>query len=173
MSEGRALVFPRAITLGARPLTVPGGKNVLVASAGYAFRLSDGGHVEPSVWYETVAGHAGPLAVPDTMVPLPGAELMVLGAVHAVDGRTRQASVRCGVLARSVVLCRDPEHPGNAFVPDTQAAIWHEQDNPNGRGGPDDDRPALIVAEHDPDVPVWFGPTPFDHPLRLRAVGRG
>ena len=171
MSEGRALVFPRAITLGARPLTVPGGKNVLVASASYAFRLSDGGHIEPAAWYETVSGHAGPLAVPDAMVPLPGAELMVLGAVSPVEGRTRRASVRCGGLARTVVLCRDPEHPDNPFVPDTQAAIWHEEDNPGGRGGPDDDRPALIVAEHDPDVPVWFGPTPFDHPLRLGAVG--
>ena len=165
------MVFPRAIALGARPLTVPGGKNVLVASASYAFRLSDGARVEPSAWYETVAGHAGPLAVPDPMVPLPGAELMVLGAVPAVDDRTRRASVRCGVLARSVILFRDPEHPGDPFVPDPEAAIWHEEDNPKGRGGPDDDRPVLIVAEHDPDVPVWFGPTPFDHPLRLRAVG--
>ena len=171
MSEGRALVFPRAIALGARPLTVPGGKHVLVASASYAFRLSDGGHVEPSAWYETVAGHAGPLAVPDPMVPLPGAELMVLGAVPAVDGRTRRAWLRCGGLARSLILCRDPEHPGNPFVPDTQAAIWHGEDNPQGRGGPGDDRPALILAEQDPEAPVWFGPTPFDHPLRLCAVG--
>ena len=171
MSEGRALVFPRAIALGARPLTVPGGKNVLVASASYAFRLSDGGHVEPSAWYEAVAAHAGPLAVPDAMVPLPGAELLVLGAVPAVDGRMRRASVRCGGLSRSVVLIRDPERPGIPFVPDTGTAVWHAEDNPKGRGGPDDDRPALIVAEHDPEVPVWFGPTPFDHPLRMAAVG--
>ena len=171
MSEGRSLVFPRAIGLGARPLTVPGGETVLVASAFYAFRLSDGAHVPPATFYETVAGHAGPQAIPDAMVPLPGAELMVMGAVPAVDGRTRRASVRCGVLARSVILCRDPERPHEPFVPDIAAAIWHAEDNPVGRGGPDDNRPALIVAEHDRDLPVWFGPTPFDHPLRLREVG--
>ena len=171
MSEGRSLVFPRAIALGARPLTVPGGQSVLVVSAFHAFRLSDGAHVPPSSWYETVASHAGGDVIADAMVPLPGAELMVLGAVPPVDGRTRRASVRCGGLSRSVMLGRDPETPEMPFVPDIKSAIWHEEDNPVGRGGPDDDRPALILDEHDPQVPVWFGPTPYDHPQRLRHVG--
>jgi len=171
VSEGRALVFPRAIALGARPLTVPGGKCVLVASACYAFRLSDGAPVEPSTWYETVAAHAGGQVVPDSMVPLPGAELMVLGAVPAVEGPTRRATVRCGTLSRNVILVQDPERPDAPFVPDVEAAVWHQDDNPAGRGGPDDDRPALIVADQDPEVPIWFGATPFDHPLRLRDVG--
>lgn len=171
MSEGRSLVFPRAVALGARPLTVPGGRTVLVASGFHAFRLSDGAHVPPATWYETVAVHAGPQAIPDAMVPLPGAELLVLGPVPPVEGQMRRASVRCGVLARDVVLCRDPSRTEKPFVPDVEAAIWHEEDNPVGRGGPDDDRPALILAEHDPEVPIWFGRTPFDHPLRLRQVG--
>ena len=171
MSEPRSLVFPRAIALGARPLTVPGGKPVLVASAFYAFRLSDGAHVLPATWYETVVSHAGPLVVPDSMVPLPGSELMVLGAVPAVEDETRAAEVRCGSLTSDVILHRDPKRPDAPFVPDLSAAVWHEEDNPLGRGGPDDDRPALIVAKYDPEQPVWFGPTPFDHPLRLRRVG--
>ena len=171
MSEGRSLVFPRAIALGARPLNVPGGKSVLVVSAFHAFRLSDGAHLAPSTWYETVAIRAGPEVVPDAMVPLPGAELMVLGAVPSVIGRIRRVSVRCGQLGRNVILCRDPEGAGASFVPDLRAAIWHEEDNPLGRGGPDDDRDALILDALDPAVPVWFGPTPFDHPLRLRHVG--
>ena len=171
MSEGRSLVFPSAIALGARPLTVPGGRSVLVVSAFHAFRISDGAHVMPSTWYETVAGHVGADVIPDAMVPLPGAELMVLGAVPPVAGRTRRVSVRCGVLEASVILCRDPEGAGEPFVPDLEAAIWHEDDNPLGRGGPDDDRAALILNKHDPAAPVWFGPTPFDHPLRLRHVG--
>lgn len=171
MSEARSLVFPRAIALGARPLTLPGGTSVLVASAFYAFRLSDGAPLAPATWYETVAGQVGPLAVPDSMVPLPGAELIVLGAVPGVEDETRAAQVRCGSLALDVVLHRDPERPDAPFVPDWNAAAWHEDDNPLGRGGPEDGRPALIVAQHDPEQPVWFGATPFDHPQRLRRVG--
>ena len=164
-------MFPTAIALGARSLTVPGGSNVLVASAFYAFRLSDGARVRPATWYETVASHAGPLVVPDSMVPLPGSELMVLGAVPPVEDQTRAAQVRCGTLTSDVVLCRDPACPGEPFYPDLAAAVWHEEDNPLGRGGPDDDRQPLIISEHDPEQPIWFGPTPFDHPLRLRRAG--
>ena len=171
VSEARSLVFPRAIALGARPLTLPGGTSVLVVSAFYAFRLSDGAPLLPATWYETVAAHAGPLAVPDSMVPLPGSELIVLGAVPGVEDRTRPAQVRCGSLTLDVLLHRDPEQPGAPFVPDWNAAVWHEDDNPLGRGGPDDERSALIVARNDAEQPVWFGSTPFDHPLRLRCVG--
>ena len=171
MSEARSLVFPRAIALGARPLTVPGSANVLVVSAFHAFRLADGAHVLPAAWYETVAGHAGADVVPDSMAPLPGAELLVLGAVPPLAGQTRKAVVRCGSLEGRVTLRRDPERPDAPFVPGVAAAVWHEDDNPEGRGGPDDERPALIVSDRDPVRPVWFGPTPFDHPLRLRRVG--
>ena len=172
MSEARSLVFPTAIALGARPLAVPGGGNVLVVSAFHAFRLSDDAHVRPSTWYETVADHAGPNAVPDAMVTVPGAELLVIGSVPPVPGDSRKASVRCGALLREVVLVRDPDAPAEPFVPDFEAAAWHGEDNPGGRGGPDDDRPALIVDPNDPARPVWLGATPFDHPMRLRRVGK-
>lgn len=172
MAEARALVFPKAIAFGARPLTVPGSGNVLVASAFFAFRLSDGSPVLPATWYEKVATHAGADVIPDTMVPLPGAELLVLGTVPPVtDGDARPAHVRCGSLSRSVVFHADPESPAEAFFPDVRAAVWHEEDNPVGRGGPEDEREPLITREGDPEVPIWFGHTPFDHPSRLRRVG--
>ncbi|MCY3811456.1 MAG: pentapeptide repeat-containing protein [Gammaproteobacteria bacterium] len=171
MAEARSLVFPGAIGLGARPLTMPGGNAVMVVSAFYAFRLSDGASVLPATWYETVASHAGAQALPDSMVPLPGSELTVLGGVPPVEDRTRPAHVRCGGLALDVVLRRDPDRPGEPFVPGWSAAAWHGDDNPQGRGGPEDDREALIVATDDPVQPVWFGATPFDHPLRLQCVG--
>ena len=171
MAEARSLVFPRAIALGARPLAVPGSGSVLAVSAFYPFRLSDGASILPATWYEIIASHVGPEVVPDSMAPVPGAELLVLGAVPHVASDRREASVRCGSLSGTVVLRPDPERPGMPFVPDCEAAIWHEQDNPAGRGGPDDGREPLILAKNEPDRPVWFGPTPFDHPLRLRRVG--
>ena len=167
----RSLICPTAVALGARPLTVPGRGAVLVVSAFHAFRLSDGAHVRPATWYDTVAVGAGPGVVPDSMCPLPGAELMVLGAVAPLAGESRAACVRCGVLTRRLTLHRDPAAPDAPLVPAVQAAVWHEEDNPVGRGGPDDDRPALIVDPDDPQRPVWLGPTPFDHPLRLRLAG--
>ena len=171
MSEGRALVNPVAITLGARPLTVPGRGAVLAVSALYAFRLSDGAHVRPTVWYDTVASHAGPEVIPDSMCTLPGAELLVLGTLTPPVEDSREASVRCGVLDRCLIVRRDPHAPDAPVEPAPHAAVWHAEDNPAGRGGPDDDRPALIVDPDDPQRPVWLGPTPFDHPLRLRRVG--
>ena len=171
MAEARSLVFPAAIAFGARPLTLPGGGNVLVVSAFHAFRLSDGAHVRPATWYQTVADHAGPEAVPDTMVTVPGAELLVIGTVPPVVGDTRKASLRCGALLREVVLVRDSDAAAEPFVAGFEAAAWHEEDNPGGRGGPDDDRPALILNPNDPAYPVWLGATPFDHPMRLSRVG--
>ena len=171
MAEGRSLIFPVAISLGARPLNVPGRGAVLVISSFYAFRLSDGSHVRPATWYETVAAHVGPTAVPDSMSPLPGAELLVLGAVAPLAGERREALVRCGGLMRRLRLHRDPEAPDAPFTPGAEAAVWHEEDNPIGRGGPDDECPALIVDDDDPERPVWLGVTPYDHPLRLRRVG--
>ena len=171
MPEARSLIFPRAIAMGARPLTVPGGSNVLVASAFFPFRLSDGSPVLPATWYETVSTHAGVDVIPDTMVPLPGAELLVLGMVPPVGDDVRHARVRCGTLVRSVIFQPDPDRPDEPFVPDVRAAVWHEEDNPLGRGGPDDERPPLIVRDRNQEQPIWFGHTPFDHPSRLKLVG--
>jgi uncharacterized protein YjbI with pentapeptide repeats len=171
MPEGRALVFPVAIALGARPLVVPGGGAVLVVSAFYAFRLSDGAHVRPATWYETVAARAGPEVIPDSMCPLPGAELLVLGAVAPPAEESRDVLVRCGALRRRLILRRDPAAPDTPVALAAEAAVWHEKDNPVGRGGPEDDRPALIVDRDNPERPVWLGPTPYEHPLRLRLIG--
>ena len=61
MSEGRSLVFPTAIALGARPLTVPGRGAVLVASAFYAFRLIEdtGGQGESPATQDDEGGSDG------------------------------------------------------------------------------------------------------------------
>lgn len=171
MAEARTLVFPRAIAMGARPLAMPNGRAVLAVSAFFAFRLSDGSPLLPAAWYETVAGHAGPDAIPDSMAPLPGSELLVLGAVPAVEDREREVSVRCGSLMRSLALRREPGASDVPFVPGPAAAVWHADDNPLGRGGPEDDREPLIFGPGDPEQPVWLGPTPFDHPLRTRLAG--
>ena len=171
MSEPRSLIMPRAIALGARPLTIPKRGAVLAVSAFYAFRLSDEASVLPADWYETVAGEVGADAIPDSMAPVPGAELMILGSVPPVADRTRRVTVRCGSLLRTVILRRDPDTPDAPFEPGVAAAVWHEDENPVGRGGPDDERPALIVRERNAEQPVWFGTTPFDHPLRLREMG--
>ena len=171
MSDGRALVFPVAITLGARPLTVPGRGAVLAVSALYAFRLSDGAHVRPAIWYESVASFAGPNVIPDSMCPLPGAELIVLGALAPPADDSCAAFMRCGMLTRRLTLYRDPDAPDAPVEPEPRAAVWHAEDNPVGRGGPDDERRALIVDADDPERPLWLGPTPFDHALRLRLAG--
>lgn len=171
MSDGRALVFPVAIALGARSLTLPGRGAVLAVSALYAFRLSDGAHVRPATWYESVASFAGPDVIPDSMSPLPGAELVVLGALPPPDEDSREAFVRCGMLDRRLIVRRDPDAPDAPLEPAPEAAVWHAEDNPVGRGGPDDERRALIVDPDDPQRPLWLGPTPFDHALRLRLAG--
>ena len=172
MSEPRSLVFPQAIGLAARPMTMTDGRAVLSVSAFHAFRLSDGGHVMPATWYETVATRVGADIAPDSMVPLPGAELLVLGPIPGVQGDARKVSLRCGQIFRDVTLFRDPERPGEPFVPDFNAAVWHAEENPEGREGPEDDRKALIRSQNNPANPIWFGPTPLDHPTRLRNVGK-
>lgn len=171
MAESRSLVFPRAIGMGARPLTVPKRGAVLAVSSFYAFRLSDGASILPATWYETVATRVGDEALPDSLAPVPGAELLVFGQVPPVAERTRDVSIRCGDLSRSLVLRRDPEAPDVPFLPDHRAAAWHKDDNPEGRGGPDDRRPPLLVGAGDPERPIWLGPTPLDHPYRLRLAG--
>ena len=171
MSEGRALVYPQAIGFGARPLAVPGRGHVLCASALYAFRLSDRASVAPAQWYQTVSEHAGANAVPDSMVPLPGAEVLILGPLSPVVDERRDAYLRCGAIERRIVLYADAERPDEPILPGPEAAAWHEHDNPLGRGGPDDDRYPLITAAGDSRSSLWLGVTPFDHPMRLRRAG--
>ncbi len=171
MSDGRSLVYPQALAFGARLLSVPDRGAVLCASALLPFRLSDGECVTPADWYGAVSAHGGPGAIPDSMAPLPGAEVLVLGVLPPVVDVSRRASLRCGSIARRFVLYRDPSAPDAALLADPSAALWHDADNPAGRGGPDDERPPLIVDEAAPGRPVWLGPTPFDHPVRLRRVG--
>ena len=171
MSEGRPLVFPQAIGFGARALPVPGTGHALCASAFFAFRLDDGSPLPPAEWYQAVAGNAGPETVPDSVAPLPGAEILVLGKLDPVDGEQREARLRCGPIDRRFVLQADPDDPAAAIDPGPDNAIWHEEDNPPGRGGPDDDRIPLIAYAGDGETPIWLGPTPFDHAARLRRAG--
>ena len=171
MSEGRSLVYPQALAFGARLLSVPGCGAVLCASALLPFRLSDGECITPADWYGAVSAHGGPGAIPDSMAPLPGAEVLVLGVLPPVFGVSRRASLRCGSITRRFVLYSDPGAPDVPLLADPSAALWHDADNPAGRGGPDDERPPLIVDEAAPERPLWLGPTPFDHPVRLRRVG--
>ena len=171
MSDGRSHVFPQKIGFGARPLAVPGRGNVLCASAILTFRLSDGEIKTVADWYKTVANAVGANAIPDATAPVPGAEVIVFGALDAVAGDRREAFLSCGELRRRFLLYPDPENPAAPFLPGPEAAAWHEEDNPLGRGGPEDDRRPLIVAAEDPDTPIWLGATPFDHPLRRRRAG--
>ena len=171
MSEGRALVFPQALGFGARPLAVPGRGHMLCVSALFPFRLSDGAPVTPPEWYQTVSAHAGPNAIPDSMAPLPGAEILVIGPLAPVADERRDAYLRCGSVERRFVLFADADDPDAPILPGPEAAAWHEEDNPLGRGGPEDDRKPLIARADDPQSPLWLGPTPFDHPLRLRNAG--
>lgn len=171
---GRALVHPLAITLGARPLMVPKRGAVLCVSVIVPFRLSDGAPVEPADWYQTVAEHGGPLAIPDSLAPLPGAELLVMGGLNPVteEEKERKAFLDCGSISRRLTFYFDPMGaPGATFVAGPEDAAWHAEDNPLGRGGPGDSRPPLIVNTDNPENPLWLGATPFDHPLRLRSVG--
>ena len=172
MNEGRALVVPNAISLGLRPLAVPGRGPVVVVSSFYAFRLSDHASIRPAEWYEAVANHAGPLAIPDSLCPLPGAEVVVLGPAAPVAGDPRPAQIECGTAGCSLRLQADPKQPESPVALGPSAACWHADDNPDGRGGPEDDRTPLVVCRDAPERPMWPGPTPFDHPLRLRCAGR-
>lgn len=171
MSDGRSLVYPQAVAFGARLLSVPGRGAVLCASALLPFRLSDGECVAPADWYGAVSAHGGPGAIPDSMAPLPGAEVLILGMLPPVADLSRRAFLHCGSIMQRFVLYRDPGAPDAPLLADPSAALWHHADNPAGRGGPDDERPPLIIDEAAPQRPLWLGPTPFDHPVRLRRVG--
>ena len=79
--------------------------------------------------------------------------------------------MRCGAIHRRLCLQRDPQAPEAWLDLGAAEAVWHKELNPGGRGGPDDDRMALIVDPDAPENPVWLGATPFDHPVRTRRVG--
>lgn len=171
MPEGRQLVFPTALAFGARPVTVPGRGNVLCLSAALPLRLSDSTPVPPADWYQAVADHGGPTAIPDAMAPVPGAEVLILGSVPPVVDSVREASVCCGEAMRNFTLRKNPEAPDTPWVPGPDMAAWHEQDNPMGRGGPEDSREPLILDSDRQERPLWLGATPPDHPHRTRHMG--
>ena len=170
-AHGRAMVFPLAIGVGARPVEVPSRGSVLCVSAFLPLRLSDGEPVPPADWHQAVSACGGEGAVPDAMVPLPGAEVLILGEVPAVEGDYREAFVRCGSVAKEFLLRPDREAPGGPLRLGPESAAWHRDDNPEGRGGPGDDRRPLILDRGDPQRPLWLGATPFEHPTRLRRIG--
>ena len=172
MSEGRSLIHPTAINLGARPVDFPGSGHFLVVSSFYVFELATLAHVKPATWYEQVALHAGPSVIPDSLTPLPRAEVVVLGrgAPFAGVSRAREARVAVGGSELELLLRRDREtHEAGAAL-GCEAACWEQDTNPSGRGGPGDDREPLVVDRADRENPLWLGPTPYDHPLRLANV---
>ena len=171
MSDGRALVFPQAIALTGRAIDVPGKGIMFCASAFLPFQLSDGAPIKPPDWYETLSSYGGDNAIPDMMTPLPGAEVLVFGNLPPVGEEPRKASLRCGSISRRFTLYQDIECPDAPIVADTSAAVWHKEDNPEGRGGPEDDRKPLIIDDDTPEEPLWLGPTPYDHPVRMRQIG--
>ena len=169
-TSGWSITYPQLIAFGARALSVPGRGNVLCASAVVPFRLSDGEIVAAAQWYSAVRAHAGDGAIPDAVAPLPGAELLVLGPVGPLSREPRDCIVRCGAVNRRLLLAADADDEGPLFLgPD--AALWHERDNPVGRGGPGDMRPPLVRDKDEPGRPVWLGPTGLDHPARQRHAG--
>ena len=170
-AHGRAMVFPLAIGVGARPVDVPGRGTVLCVSAFFPFRLSDGEPMRPADWYQAVSVCGGENAVPDAMVPLPGAEVLVLGDVPPVEGDYREARVRCGTVAKDFLLRPNPDAPEVPLRLGPATAAWHRDDNPMGRGGPEDRRRPLILDRQETQRPLWLGATPLEHPTRMRRVG--
>ncbi|MYE22981.1 MAG: pentapeptide repeat-containing protein [Gammaproteobacteria bacterium] len=168
--EGWSITYPKLVGFGARALAVPGRGNVLCASAFMPFRLQDGDLLEPAVWYEAVREFGGEGSIPDTVSPLPRAELLLLGGVKRVDGDERLCDIRCGAVEVELLL-RPDEESTDLQAMDADAAVWHETDNPGGRGGPDDRRRPLIVDRNHPGRPVWLGSTSYLHPARQRRLG--
>lgn len=174
MSEGRAVIYALStVVYGARPVVVPGRGNVLCASILFPFRLSTGEKIDPKKWSSIVSEHGGPMALPDSMAPLPGAEVVVLGNLSPVVEKQRKARLRCGGLDKELLLSPDPKAEGQPFCPDYSAAIWHEKDNPLGRGGDGEqaDLPPLILDPQTAKQPLWLGSTPLDHPTRVKLFG--
>ena len=160
MFEGRALVHPLALMLGARTVDRPGTGHSLVASVLVPFEIGSGRLVEPARWCQAIAALGGSVA-PDSMAPLPGAELLVLTGPHAA--REGRADIECGAI-RVHVMLKDPGD--GTFDTGPRGAMWRERENEWGRR-----RTPSIVDRERPDRPVWLGPTPPDHPARLALAG--
>ncbi len=160
MFEGRALVHPLLLMLGARAVDRPETGYCLTATVLVAFEIETARLVEPARWCQAVAAlGAGP---PDTMAPLPGAELLVLTEAQA--RREGPVDIECGALEAHVAL----RNTGDATI-DTgpRGAVWCERDNEWGRR-----RQAPSIMDRDrPERPIWLGPTPPDHPARLTLAG--
>ncbi len=165
-------VFPLAIAFNHRMASIPGrDAEVLVASALVPFRLTDGQLVKPNDWYAAVTYFGGEDVAPDSLNPLCNSEVVFIGSLPPVKGPKRDVKIQCGSLARSLTLYPDPAAEGAPVVPGPRSAVWHKEDNPWGRGGPDDSRKPLIVKQSAPLDPVWMNPTPFVHPARMRLAG--
>ena len=174
MNDERALVVPTGVvTIGTRALDVPRGRRVLCVSCILAFRIEDGVPVDPRDWYGAVASHAGPMAIPDSTAPLPGAEVLVLGPVGPVCEEPSRARLAfSGGFDVELVLRNDAADPspGPAVRAGFDRAVLHPEHNPQGRE-PDGDPPPAVLLARNAEQPVWLGSTPFDHPLRVRAAG--
>ena len=160
MFEGRALVHPLALMLGARTVDRPGSGHSLVASVLVPFEIASGRLVEPAGWCHAIAALGG-LTPPDSMAPLPGAELLVLTGPDAARGG--RVDMACGAI-RVHALLKDPGD--GSFDTGPRGAVWCEHENEWGRR-----RSPSIVDRERPDRPVWLGPTPPDHPARLALAG--
>ena len=160
MFEGRALVHPLLLLLGARPVDRPGSGHCLTASVLVPFELETGRLVEPARWCQAVAAlGAGP---PDSMAPLPGAELIVLTDPASV--RAGPVDIECGAIRVRLEL-RDSGDGAIDIGP--CGAVWCERDNAWGR-----QRGAPSILDRDrPEQPIWLGPTPPAHPARLALAG--
>ena len=174
MNDERALVVPTGVvTIGTRALDVPRGRRVLCVSCILAFRIEDGVPVDPRDWYGAVASHAGPMAIPDSTAPLPGAEVLVLGPVGPVSEETSRARLAfSGGFDVELVLRSDAADPspGSTVRADFAQAVLHPEHNPQGRD-PDGDPPPAVLLARNAEQPVWLGSTPFDHPLRCARPG--
>ena len=162
MFEGRALVHPLPLMLGARAVDRPGAGYGLTASILVPFEMGTGRLVEPARWCQAVAA-LGTAAPPDSMAPLPGAELLVLpGAGEAV--REGWVDVECGAIAVRLALRASPD---GTVDTGPRGAVWCERENEWGRRR----EPPSITDRERPERPVWLGPTPPDHPTRLSLAG--
>ena len=160
MFDGRALVHPLVLMLGARAVDRPGAGHCLAASALVAFELETGRLVEPARWCQAAAALGG--VAPDSMAPLPGAELLVLVGAQSLE--PGPVDIECGPIRVRAAI----REPGDgAIETGPRGARWCERDNEWGRR----DGTASIVDRDRPDRPIWLGPTPPDHPARLALAG--